>query len=68
MELNTGTTKILAVVANLKVEREVEALFQEVNKTFGRPADVVIANAGLLSELKPLAEESVSMWWSVYVS
>jgi NADP-dependent 3-hydroxy acid dehydrogenase YdfG len=67
-ELNKGTTKILAISTDLKVEREVENLFQQVNKVFGRAADVVIANAGLLSDLKPMAEESVSTWWSVYVS
>lgn len=67
-ELNKGITKILAVSTDLKVECEVENLFQQVNKVFGRPADVVIANAGLLSDLKPMAEESVSTWWSVYVS
>jgi NADP-dependent 3-hydroxy acid dehydrogenase YdfG len=45
-ELNKGATKALAVGADLTVMRDVENLFQEVNKAFGRPADVVIANAG----------------------
>ena len=67
-KLNAGGTKILAVQTDLKVERQVENLFEQVNKTFGRPADVVIANAGWVSDLKPMAEESVSTWWSVYVS
>jgi NADP-dependent 3-hydroxy acid dehydrogenase YdfG len=67
-ELNKGTTKVLAVVTDLTVERDVENLFQEVNKAFGRPADVVIANAGQSLPLKPVAEESVSTWWKVYVS
>ena len=66
--LNKGATKILAVVTDLKVERDVENLFQAVNKAFGRPADVVIANAGQLSDMKPLAEDSVSNWWNIYVS
>jgi len=59
---------VLAVVTDLTVERDVENLFQEVNKAFGRPADVVIANAGQSLPLKPVAEESVSTWWKVYVS
>jgi len=65
-EQQNGTTKILAVVADIKIEREVEALFQEVNKAFGRPADVLIANAAWQPKFKPLAEESVTTWWSVY--
>jgi NADP-dependent 3-hydroxy acid dehydrogenase YdfG len=67
-ELNKGATKVLAVVADLTVERDVENLFQEVNKVFDRPADVVIANAGQSLPLKPVAEESVSTWWKAYVS
>ena len=67
-KLNTGGTKVLAVQADLKVERQVEHLFKKVQQAFGRPADVVIANAGWVSDLRPMAEESVSTWWSVYVS
>jgi NAD(P)-dependent dehydrogenase (short-subunit alcohol dehydrogenase family) len=62
-----GTTKILAVATDLKVEVQVAHLFQKVNDTFGRPADVVIANAGMLSDAKLLAEDSVSNWWNVWV-
>ena len=65
--LGKGTTKVLAVQTDLKIEREVENLFEQVKKTFGRPADVVIANAGWVSPIKPLAEEAISTWWSVYV-
>jgi len=66
VEQNKGTTKILAVLTDITVEREVENLFQEVNNAFGRPADVVIANAGQLSEPKLVAEQPVSAWWKVY--
>jgi NAD(P)-dependent dehydrogenase (short-subunit alcohol dehydrogenase family) len=59
---------VLGVQTDLTVESDVTNLFEEVNKAFGRPADVVIANAGLLSDLLPLAEEVVSKWWNVYVS
>jgi NAD(P)-dependent dehydrogenase (short-subunit alcohol dehydrogenase family) len=62
-----GITKILAVATDLKVEAQVTHLFQQVNDTFGRPADVVIANAGMLSDAKLLAEDSVSNWWNVWV-
>jgi NADP-dependent 3-hydroxy acid dehydrogenase YdfG len=67
-QLNKGTTKLLAVATDLTVERDVENLLQEVNKAFGRPADVVIANAGQSLPMKPVAEKSVSTWWKAYVS
>ena len=63
-----STTKLLAVPTDLKVEADVLNLFQEVNKTFGRPADVVIANAGASSDMVPLGEGSVANWWGVLVS
>lgn len=67
-ELSKGTTKILGVQTDLTATRDVENLFQEVNRGFGRPADVVIANAGITPDIKLIAEESISTWWSVYVS
>lgn len=67
-ELSQGKTKILAVPTDLLVEKDVMNLFRVVNETFGRPADVVLANAGYVSAVKPLAEEDVSTWWKNYVS
>ena len=61
-------TKVLAIKTDLTVEKDVDNLFHQVNKTFGRPADVVLANAGLVSEIKPMVEEDVNTWWSIYVS
>lgn len=65
---NKGSTKVIGVRTDVKVERDVDNLFQNVKTTFGRAADVVYANAGWVSELIPSAEESVETWWSVYVS
>lgn len=45
-----------------------ENLFEQVKKRFGRPADVVFANAGVVGKLRPFTEESVEGWWSIYVS
>jgi NAD(P)-dependent dehydrogenase (short-subunit alcohol dehydrogenase family) len=59
---------VIGVQTDVKIEDDVDNLFQQVKKTFGRPADVVYANAGWVSELIPSAEESVKTWWSVYVS
>jgi NAD(P)-dependent dehydrogenase (short-subunit alcohol dehydrogenase family) len=67
-EYNKGSTKVIAVRTDVKIEGDVDNLFQKVRDTFGRPADVVYANAGWVSELIPSAEESVETWWSVYVS
>lgn len=67
-ELSQGKTKVLAVPTDLVVEKEVVNLFQTVNETFGRPADVVLANAGYVSNVKPFAEEEVETWWKNYVS
>ncbi|KAF2710272.1 NAD(P)-binding protein [Pleomassaria siparia CBS 279.74] len=61
-----GSATILAVPTDVTIESEVENLFQQVNKAFGRPADVVIANAGALSEMKTLAEEAVAKWWKIW--
>lgn len=67
-EYNQGSTKVIGVRTDVKVEGNVDNLFQKVKNTFGRPADVVYANAGWVSDLIPSAEESVETWWSVYVS
>jgi len=66
--LNKGATKILGVATDITVEQEVENLFQQVNKAFGRPADVVIANAAVAIDLAPVAETKASAWWNVFVS
>lgn len=68
-ELNRGATKVLAIQTDLFVEEQVRELFQDVNEAFGRPADVVIGNAGMsIDALNRVAEESVSTWWKVMVS
>ena len=55
-------TKVLCIAADLKLEKDTENLYAEIKATFGRPPDIVIANAGWVSEQKPLAEESISTW------
>lgn len=49
-------------------EADTEHLFASVKETFGRAADVVFANAGILPANLPLAEENVRTWWSTLVS
>jgi NAD(P)-dependent dehydrogenase (short-subunit alcohol dehydrogenase family) len=67
-QYNKGSTKVIGVKTDVKIDTDTDNLFEQVRTAFGRPADVVYANAGWVSELKPSAEESVKTWWSVYVS
>ncbi|KEF59475.1 uncharacterized protein A1O9_04319 [Exophiala aquamarina CBS 119918] len=64
--LGQGKTKILAVPTNIASENDVENLYAEVKKRFGRTADVVIANAGAVPPTKPLAELDINTWWAGY--
>ena len=66
--LNSGATKILPVPADTTVEDDMKHVYEQINKTFGRTADVVMANAAAVSGIKPLGDEAVSEWWKVYVS
>lgn len=66
--LGQGKTKVLAVSTNISSEKDVENLFAEVKKTFGRTADVVMANAGAIPPTKPIAELEIDTWWNGYVS
>jgi NADP-dependent 3-hydroxy acid dehydrogenase YdfG len=67
-QFNKGFTKVIGIRTDVKSDADADNLFEQVKKTFGRAADVVYANAGWVSDLKPSAEESVKTWWSVYVS
>lgn len=60
-------TKILTVKTDLTVSSDVQNLFTQTVKTFGRPADLVLANAGVVREMLPVGEEKVDDWWSVWV-
>lgn len=68
LRASAQSTKILAVRTDLTVEKDVEHLFHEVQKNFGRPADVVLANAGWVSGLVKAGEDPVDNWWKVWVS
>ncbi|KAH7080703.1 hypothetical protein FB567DRAFT_531522 [Paraphoma chrysanthemicola] len=60
------TTTILTVPTDVTKVSDTENLFNQVNSTFGVPADVVLSNAGAFSEkLKP-HEESSEKWWSMF--
>ena len=62
-------TEVLAVSTDMTIYKQVESLFQQTKWHFGgKVPDVVIANAGMVNDPKPLAEVDVDVWWSVLVS
>ncbi|KAK4942964.1 hypothetical protein LTR10_017348 [Elasticomyces elasticus] len=62
--LNNGNTKVLAVRTDLVKDGDVENLFAQTIKTFGRSPDVVLANAGAVATV-PIGEQSPDDWWNV---
>jgi len=63
LESISPETKVLAVKTDIASEESVKNLFVEVQKTFGRPADVLLNNAGHLDEGTTIAETSPDQWW-----
>ena len=64
--LNQGRTKVLIVQTNLVKDKDVENLFSQTLKTFGRSPDVVLSNAGMV-ETAPIGEHSTDGWWNILV-
>lgn len=61
-------TQILAATVDLVHESHAEDLFARAKETFGRPPDVVMANAGFCPKPKPLHKGDVDDWWHGFVS
>jgi NADP-dependent 3-hydroxy acid dehydrogenase YdfG len=61
-------TKVLAVRADITVDMDMENLHKAIQATFGRPADVVLANAGWVAGNVKFGEDPVDNWWQVYLS
>ncbi len=59
--------RVHVVKLDISVEGQVEELYREVRRTFGRAADVLLNNAGILKDDKLIGEESVRDWWRVFV-
>ena len=64
--LNNGKTKILVVQTDLVRDADVEHLFAQTIKAFGRPPDVVLANAGNI-ENASIGEQDTDDWWNILV-
>lgn len=62
------SSKVLAVKADITSEDQVKELFASVQKTFGRPANVLINNAGYLKDDQLIGETAPNAWWTGIVS
>jgi NADP-dependent 3-hydroxy acid dehydrogenase YdfG len=69
-ELNkiSPSSKVLAVKVDITSEEQVKNLFASVQTTFGRPADVLINNAGYLKDDQLIGETAPNEWWTGIVS
>ena len=64
-----GRSKVLTVQTDLIVDGDVENLFAQATKTFGRLPDVVLSNAGVVEDdLVPAGEHGIAAWWNTVVS
>ncbi|KAK2626447.1 hypothetical protein QTJ16_003622 [Diplocarpon rosae] len=56
------STTVLAVKTDIVNESEIEDLFAQVQKTFGRAADVLLNNAAYLKDV-PIISSPTEEWW-----
>jgi len=61
------SVEVLIVKTDVAAEADVASLFEKVQSAFGRPADVVISNAGSLSEAVPIGKTDPVYWWKSLV-
>ena len=63
LEAVNRKSQILVVQADVTVQKDVENLYAQVQRTFDRHADVLISNAGYLGDTKPIGEQDPDEWW-----
>ncbi|ESZ91743.1 hypothetical protein SBOR_7850 [Sclerotinia borealis F-4128] len=56
-------TKFLSVKVDIANDEDVKNLYEAVQKEFGRPADVLLNNAGYLDDDQGVGETEPSAWW-----
>lgn len=61
-------TKVSAIRADVTVSHDMQHLFESVKKEFGRAADVVLANAGVMEKHNLIADQDADAWWTSMVS
>ncbi|KAK0110151.1 hypothetical protein ONS95_002803 [Cadophora gregata] len=62
LKIISPSTKVLAVKTDVSDEEDVKNLFVEIQKTFGRAADVLLNNAAILEDSE-IVDTSVDKWW-----
>jgi NADP-dependent 3-hydroxy acid dehydrogenase YdfG len=65
--INPQTT-VLSVKTDIVSESDVSNLYTQVQKRFGRHADVLLNNAGYLQDEQLIGETPVEDWWKGIVS
>ncbi|KAL2069322.1 hypothetical protein VTL71DRAFT_15660 [Oculimacula yallundae] len=59
------STTVLPVKVDIANESDVKILFAEIQKTFGRAADVLLNNAGYLKD-GSIVDTPVDKWWQIF--
>lgn len=57
------TSKVVAIKVDIANESDVKNLYFQVQKTFGRPVDVLLNIAGYLRDEETIGETEVEQWW-----
>lgn len=65
--ISPGTT-VLPVKADISSVEDVSNLYKKIQQTFGRPADVLLNNAGYLRDDQLIGEAPVEEWWKGIVN
>lgn len=60
-------TKVLAVRADVTIQCDMVGLFRLVVEVWGRPADVVLANAGVMEKHNLIGDQDSEDWWNSMV-
>lgn len=68
IKASNPASQVLPVKADISLEEDVKNLFASVQKIFGRPADVLLNNAGYLADDQLVGETPVADWWKTFVS
>lgn len=67
LKITNVDVEVLVVKVDVTVETDVANLFNKIQDVFGRPADVVLSNAGSLSDALPIGSTNPLHWWKSLV-
>lgn len=66
LKVISPSTNILAIKTDISNEDDVKNLFAQIQKTFGRAANVLLNNAGILED-SHIIDTPVEQWWKTMV-